>query len=323
MISFSGYKRWVTCPRMYYYHDIEKDRPGKKSSALVFGSLMDGVINDILLGKCTDPRSRISLEVAKVINEDMDFFPDDFDADLVDLPRLADLARVEGWKGKDIAEAVKSFLKSQDTLSSKQRMIMNQACWESLSVKADLMVDSFIQWVLPKIDQVIQVQQHLKDEQLGVHGYLDFIARLKDGRTVLFDVKTSKMPYAPTAVKESAQLALYCHMAGVDIGGFIVLTKTINKNKVKTCKPCGVKIEGGNSKKCPNCKSELQVKQQPSSYCQILIDKMPEQNKALTTGAISDTIKAIKANHFPRNVTACHNHYGKPCVYINKCWGKK
>ena len=73
---------------MYYYHDIEKDRPGKKSSALILGSLMDGVINDILLGKCTDPRSRISLEIAKVINEDMDFFPDDFDFFAVDFDFL-------------------------------------------------------------------------------------------------------------------------------------------------------------------------------------------------------------------------------------------
>jgi hypothetical protein len=321
MISFSGYKRYITCPRMYYYHDIEKDRPGKKSTALIFGSIIDSVVNDILASKCPNPHAALADAIGAAQTEPVEFDYADFDADLVDLPALEKLARIQGWKGGDIVATVQSFLKAQDSLSDKQRLVMATACWNSLLVKGEAMIDSFIRWALPNIKEVHSVQQYLKQD--GINGYLDFTCTWKDGRKILFDVKTSKMPYAPTAVTESAQLALYAAMTGYEYSGFIVLTKTLNKNKVKTCAPCGVKIDGGNSKKCPKCKTALNVVQTPTSYCQILIDKIPQVNKDLTKGAISDTIKAIEAKHFPRNVTNCFNHYGKHCVYVNKCWGKK
>lgn len=322
MISYSGYKRYITCPQYYKYHDIEKDRPGKKSSALLFGSIIDTVCNDILLGKTQTPIQDAAKLISQVKNEDIEFFPDDFDPDLVNIGDLDTFARRLGWKGKDVVDAIKTFLKAQDQLSDAQKQLVRRACWNSIQYKATCMIDSFIKWFLPKVDRVLEVQTHLVDQDRGIHGYLDFCVTLKTGERVLFDLKTSKMAYSFSAVTESPQLALYAAMKGYKYGGFVVLTKTLNKNKIKKCKPCGVEIEGGNTKNCPKCKKAMTVTSTPTSYCQILVDKIPQVNKDLTVTAIEDTIKVIKAGHFPRNLDHCWNHFGKHCPYVKKCWNK-
>ena len=324
-ISFSGYKRYVTCPRYYKFHDIDKDRPGIMTSPLVVGSIMDEVVNTVLTEDVEDPQALLELTAEKwfLDNPKIVFQTDDFDQDLCDIPALEAAAKSMGWKGKDVVKALKTFLNEQENLSSKQQGLVRLACRESLDYKMRCMLEGFMTWIYPKIDHVIDVQKHITSKDGTVHGYIDFTAvMLKDGRKVLFDLKTAKTPYEADAVLKSPQLALYCGIEGFEYAGFIVLSKTLNKQKTKTCKPCGVEIKGGNVKKCPKCKAELDVDMEPKSYAQMLINKMPAHNVNLTNEAIADTIKAIDAGHFPRNLNACFWMYGKPCPYVKKCWKK-
>jgi len=120
---------------------------------------------------------------------------------------------------------------------------------------------------------------------------------------------------------KSPQLALYCGIENYDYAGFIVLNKTISKNKVKTCVNCPeIRIEGGNTRKCPSCKDNLDFKINPTSYVQVLINKMPKRNITLTAEAIRATIDNIRENRFPRNLDTCSWIFGKPCTYFDKCW---
>jgi hypothetical protein len=48
-ISYSAYKKYTTCPKMYEYHYNQKLRPTGTSSSLLFGSAMDEALNALLL----------------------------------------------------------------------------------------------------------------------------------------------------------------------------------------------------------------------------------------------------------------------------------
>lgn len=313
-LSFSGYKKYHDCPQYYKYHYIDNDRPGKNSSALAVGTAVDEIVEAILLKKDYDQNAIINAAKA----ENVVFYDDDFDADLVDLQKIETFAKSLGWAGDDIVTAIKDMLKDQETLSDNQQTFLNFAVWESLTVKINAMVESFNTWILPQIAEVHEVQTKLDNELLT--GKLDFTATLKDGRKVLFDLKTSKRGYEKDAVLFSPQLSLYAAMHDYEYAGFVVLSKSLNKNKVKTCPACKYSEDGGRRKNCPKCKTVMDFTVQPTSYSQIIVDKIPESSKELTLNALKDTIKSIDGGHFPRNLSACSFMYGKPCIYKNKCW---
>lgn len=316
-LSISGYKRWHLCPKYYEYYDVNGDRPSANSSPLIVGTIVDDVVMGKLEGRDVNFRELI----AKHRGERVKFKTDDLDVDLIDTEQVKKYAKSLGWRGKDITKALKDFMKNQDSLSDNQHEVLSLATWQSLDVKIEAMLAAFDKWIAPKIKRVISVQEHLND---GVtHGYLDFVAETTDGKTVLFDLKTSKMSYDDDAVSFSPQLSLYARMRGADYAGYIVLVKTLSKNKQKWCKTCEYKETGGNRKKCPDCKTELNFKVSPTSYAQYLVAPVTQYNKDLTKHAMDDTIKCINNGVFPRNLNTCKWVFGEPCPYIKKCWKTK
>ena len=318
-LSFSAYKKYHDCPRLYKYHYVDKDRVDRDTSALKVGNIVDDAIMLILEGRSDTAHKIIADSVFAHSKSNVEFYPDDFDADLIDLTWASAVAAKHGWKGDNIKAAIVDMLKDQSGLSVKQRKVLNEIVWACLEIKILAMVESFEKWILPQIDQVHEIQLHLDD---GVtHGYLDFTATLKDGRKVLFDVKTSKRNYEADAVKKSPQLSLYAAMHDYEYAGFIVLNKTLSKNKLATCK-CGFKEEKSRKSKCPDCGKALNIQVNPTSYSQLLVDKVPDWNKALTKEAMNETIDAINKGVFPRNLNTCFWLYGRQCAYVNKCWGQ-
>jgi len=315
-LSYSAYRDYHVCPHYYKLKRVDKQPSGKDTSALAVGTILDEAVGALLTGEEYD----IDKAITTASMRDLGFYLDDFDADLINMDELMVLAKELGWKGDDLEGAIKSFLKEQDNLSTKQQELIQLAVWGCLRVKIHAMYDSFVKWIYPQIDKVHDIQTHLDNG--AIHGYLDFTATLKDGRKVLFDLKTSKMPYATDAVKHSAQLCLYAAMHDYEYAGYIVLSKTLRKNKHKTCE-CGYETSGGNRKKCPDCGSQLSVTMNPASYSQILVEPVPKWSKDLTIKAMTDTIKCIDDKCFPRNLTACKWMFGKPCPYIDKCWRNK
>lgn len=315
-LSFSGYKKYHDCPRLYKYHYIDKEPAGKETSALIVGSIID----DIGMRLLKDPESTydVDKEVKAVYKRNIEFYEDDLDLDLINLETIQEYAKSKGWEGDNIGDALKSFIKDQANLSMNQYEVLKKACWQSLAFKIEAMIESFKKWILPQIAEVHEIQLHLEDEV--THGYLDFTATLKDGRKVLFDLKTSKRSYETDAVLKSPQLSLYAAMHNYEYAGFIVLCKTLNKNKYKTCAPCGHAETGGNRTKCPKCKEKMQVQISPTSYSQMLVDSVPDWNKHLTKEAMRETIEAIDKGVFPRNLNTCYWMYGRECPYVSKCW---
>lgn len=83
-LSFSGYRRYMTCPHYYYLYDIKKQKPGKHTSALVVGTIVDDYVMAKLEGKDYDLEDAI--QNAYLV--DIDFYDDDSDMDLVDHDKL-------------------------------------------------------------------------------------------------------------------------------------------------------------------------------------------------------------------------------------------
>lgn len=317
-LSYSAYKKYHDCPKLYKFYYIDKDRPGRDTSALAIGSIVDESVEWLLKGTIEAAYESIRGGIVTAKQKPLMFYPDDLDWDLIDKKAAVKFAKDQGWKGDDLKSALGDFLKDQENLSPAQSLVLDSVVWQSLEVKIFAMVESFEKWILPQIKQVHEIQHHLDD---GVtHGYLDFTATLKDDRKVLFDLKTSKMPYAQDAVLKSPQLSLYAAMHDYEYAGYIVLNKSLNKNKVKTCAPCGTEIKGGNTKNCPSCKTPLKVSMNPTSYSQMLVNKVPDWNKALTKEAMRETIEAIDKGVFPSNLNTCFWMYGRDCVYAKKCW---
>lgn len=315
-LSISGFKRFMLCPKFYDYYDNQGDRPEQNSSPLAIGTIVDTVVEGKLKGEDINFRDLI----APYRGQRIVFKTDDLDIDFVNIKQVKEYAQSLGWSGKDIKKALKDFMQNQAELSDNQYDVLSLATWQSIDVKIEAMLAAFDKWIMPKIKRVISTQEHLDD---GVtHGYLDFIAETTDGKTVLFDLKTSKNSYDKDAVLYSPQLSLYAAMKGVDYAGYIVLTKTLSKNKEKTCSTCDFAETGGNRKKCPECKTELNFTVNPTSYAQYLVNKVPKYNKDLTKEAMYETIKCIDNGVFPRNLNTCKWVFGESCQYINKCWRK-
>lgn len=314
-LSFSAYKRFMTCPKYYQYHDIDKDRPPGTTSALLFGTYIDNVIELRL------KNSEIIPEFSLPASERVTFYPDDLDLDLIEdeiLNVLETDARSLGWSGDSITDALKGFISDQENLSDNQYFILQFAITQILRTKARAMISSFEKWILPDIKEIHSCQQ--KVENLSFTGIADLIVTLQDGRKAILDIKTSSAPYAKNSARYSAQLALYAHLAECDAVGFVVLNKTISKNKVKTCATCNHSETGGSRKNCPKCKTAMSYTVNPSSYSQLIVENISDEIRNLTKDALNDTIKCIENGVFPRNLTACTKMYGKPCPYIKKCW---
>jgi hypothetical protein len=332
-LSFSGYKRLVTCPKYYQLHDVEKLRPTRKSSALYVGTIFDEVINGVLLNSTVDPYENLKSLILKHKSENCEFFKGDYDADLLeekDVHTLKSYANSMGWKGDNFDELIQHLFDNQYELSDNQYKVLSECTWMSLYRKLEIMVESYIRTIMPKIKEVHFVQKEISvtTPSGSIRGFVDFAATLRDGRKVLFDNKTSNMPYLPGAVLESPQLALYSAIEGYEYAGFIVVNKQITKRKKKVCSKCDNDGTGTKFKRCnalinkKRCNAEWDETIDPYSFIQIHVDKMPDNSKDIVMEALDETIKVIDNGVYPRNLNACFKMYGRPCPYMKYCWQK-
>jgi len=190
-ISFSAWKKYLTCPEMYRLHYGERLRPSGTSSALVFGTAVDEGLNALLLGD----------------DKYMEVFRDHF--------RYEDFSNVQ-WDKRDIDMRVFD----EEQAQKLQGMPMEYISWASLRVKGRLGLEEYARDILPTIKKVISIQKEIE----GRPGVLDAILDFGDG-PVLVDHKTAARPYVRTAVQDSTQLALYCSHEKIKKAGFIILVK--------------------------------------------------------------------------------------------------
>jgi len=254
---------------------------------------MDEALNALLL-KTGDPlevfRDNFKFEELN----DVDWDGKDFDPDLFDSVQLEALSE-KPWEYK---------------------------CWASMRIKGRLLIEAYIEQILPKIKKVISVQKNIE----GGPGILDAVLELDYHGVVLIDHKTSARPYYRDAVQLSTQLALYASREKITKAGFVVLVKQIKKDRVKKCQKCGYDGSGFSHKTCNNmvkgkrCHGVWAETVGITPVIQLIVDDIPQANMDLMEASLLETEEAIAKEVFPPNLNACAKMYGKPCAFYNKCW---
>jgi hypothetical protein len=111
--------------------------------------------------------------------------------------------------------------------------------WVSLKKKAFLIIDAYLEQVIPRIREVKFVQREIKMTNPNGDtfiGYVDFCAVFENNQTIIFDNKTSSIKYAADATENSEQLATYFEAVQdelkIDGVGYVVIPKKIRKKKL-------------------------------------------------------------------------------------------
>lgn len=338
-LSFSSTQKYETCPKMYELHYKKKLRSNALSSALVFGKAFDHAIAKSLEGgdgiKAFDEawdKQEIKGKLTSIADlSDIEYFKSDLDVDLLTLDLRAKLDERKPSSVANIEDAVAwvnqgAFKKVPDNVTSYYKY----ACYLSLKVKGELMLQAFDRDIKPRLAKVISLQHMVElansDGDTTV-GYVDLIAQLDDGRVAIIDLKTASRPYEEDAVKLSSQLALYSFASDVehDCCAYAVIMKKVKKDYNKTCSICGV-ANTSTHKSCPSTESGKRCGGDfildPKFYVetQFLVDTIEDQVKDMVIDNFNQINKAIKHEIYPRYLKSCNDQYGRPCIYRDYCF---
>jgi hypothetical protein len=220
-----------------------------------------------------------------------------------------------------------------DNFTVNEKKFYNVMNWLSLKQKGLLMLIAYEKKVLPKIEKVHAVQKYVSLENADgdkVIGYVDLIADVKGIGTVILDNKTSAREYEEDSVLTSGQLSLYVHMLEEEYktryAGYIVMRKTIIKNRKKICKTCGYDGSGSRHKTCNNevegkrCGGDWAETISPDVFIQFITDEVPIETENIVLENFDNINEVIKAGNFTRNLNSCENYYGGKCPYFNLCY---
>lgn len=216
-LSHSSVSLYQQCSYCYYLKYIENIRPVKTKSALLFGAALDNAFNILLLEKDLDKAISIFKDEWKKVE---------------DIP-------VEYRKNEVDIELLNHYCNSP--VDPKDPSL----AWKTLYHKGLLFIETYYNEVLPKIKEVVSVQERFSFENADgdeIYGLIDLIVRWEDGKLYLLDNKTSSFKYSKDDAKNSPQLSLYHYVINekykLDGIGFIILSKNINKNRKKICQIC-------------------------------------------------------------------------------------
>lgn len=349
-LSHSKVSKYLMCPKSYKYHYVDKLKPLTHSGALYFGSAIDKALNELLLPTEGKLPEDILLEEFSKDGRKTDinvvYANSDFDEDLLERSDITEAKELLASMGvsqisdKMLVVEFKKLKKQKmdqgfDSFNDNQKKFYNFMNWLSMYRKGLLMLRDYRTEVLPLLEKVLMVQieiNHKINDNLVVNGFVDFIAKTKDGKIVLFDNKTSGITYDSDAVTNSPQLALYKEAIKtlypdlqIDHAGFIVIRKNIAKNTIKTCGICG-NIATGRHKTCDalnikgtRCGGDWIESIKPETQFQILVDKIPQTYKDIVVANYKEVEEGITKEVFPRNFDKCKNYYGGLCTYYAWC----
>jgi hypothetical protein len=306
-LSHSQINRWTHCPQSWHYHYVERYRPIAIASPLVFGSAIGKTFEHILQAHTNNA---VDLNIAK------DFFD-------------------KAWTWQEINGVPTNLKESKDIVYLKSDLDTDLAKtpWESLQVKAHLMIEAFIRDLLPKIIKVYSTEEEvlLTSGEDSSIGFADAVVDMEGYNTpIVIDFKTAGRPYTSNSVQESTQLAQYLYTLGdkykTNLAGYAVFLKNINKNRKKICKSCSFDGSDTRHKLCNNqvdgkrCNGEYTETTNPSCDIQIIVDTIgPEfQNKVIDNiGEVNDN---INAGNITMNVNNClNNGFHQRCEFYDLC----
>ncbi len=266
-ISNSALDAYQRCPRYYKFRYVEQVKGDFTSTPLLYGSAMDAALNYIL-ESIRDKKYWNIEDACHIFGNKMD----EWDGQ----------NRLEFFKN-EVPEELKDSI-DPDNIDHQYKVHEN-ICKRGI---ASLFV--YDKEIIPLLNEVLYVQHRFdipNEEDDMFTGVIDFVAKLKDGRTVVFDNKTASSKYTKKSVIESQQLSFYAEQfPDIKYAGYIVLIKDPAKYKGQTF--------------------------------QIIIDEIPEETRAASFKLLDETMQKIKEEKFDCNYKGC-KAFGKTCEYERAC----
>jgi hypothetical protein len=342
-LSYSKISSYSLCGQRYYLHYIKKYREKWQRSSLLFGSAIDDALNNLLLTNDLEKSLQVfekkwsfSFVNKKYVplknNPDIVYAEKDLDLDLIKLSE----------EDKMWLSSFKEYksTKKWDQISEEERSRYNSIMWESLKVKGDIIIKDYQKKIIPQFQSVDAVQHEsylTNSEGDTVVQYLDFVATLKDGSVVLFDNKTtsSLSYYDEESAGTSQQLISYYYnnkeTFKLTAVGFIVIQKTILKNKIKICSSCGKDGSESRARTCDSeklnekgkkerCNGEWSVTIDPECVIKMIVNPVSSAAEDLVLTTFDEANNGIKTGVYYRNLQVCKNIYGSPCQFYKLCW---
>jgi hypothetical protein len=288
-LSYSAISKYQECPFKYKLHYIDRLRQNYLSSPLIFGSAFDKVSTMILEDFGKEQRD-YAIEFATayyILTEAGDaikFSKSDCDLSLIPEHLLEGIENVYQLKAKEVLDSSRQY-------EVEQNMFYDLCC-VSQKEKGILLLAEFKNWVYDNVASVISMQDKVEfanEEGDSFEGYIDFICTLKNGKTVIMDLKTSSNPnkyYTEGSADISPQLTIYSQGKEIKDVGYIVLDKTIRKKE-------------------------------PRVRFKEVYGTITEEQVSKTFNDIDDALHKIRAEEFPKNEDSCNNFGG--CPYRAYC----
>lgn len=355
------------CPQAWSYRYVDKIQVEDIGSSTFFGSAVDAAIIDMLTDKSKNPyktfenlwtagRDFKGKPTQIFDNDKINFAHADFDKDVINAFAGEDLPVLQKWieelkltdLGNDFAEVYSKCSKAKKNpykrLPADYLTYFNRASWLSMYRKGLLLIESFEQQFVPKIEEVLAVQKHssIKDEVVGdsISGYIDMILKLKGHeRPIIFDLKTAARPYTQEQIDHSEQLTIYLAMEGqrfnTDKVGYIVLSKAINKEVEAYCSKCNYKKDGSH-RTCNNeinqldevgtitgkkvrCKGEWNETVVLKPEVQIMISSKTDNQVNQVMDDQANIILGMKNKVVFKDLSKCDSWFGNRCAFYNLC----
>ena len=266
-ISNSKLELWTTCGLKFRFRYIDNLKGNYTSTPLLFGTAIDNALNHIL-ESIRDKKPWTKEEVLNIFH-----------------------TKMCEWNGENRLDFFKN--EAPDELKDSidpENADHQELVWENIYKRGIACIDVYINEILPQFDEVISVQTPVEigngdgDSLVGV---VDFIVKMKDGRVVLMDNKTSSAKYPKNKVVKSQQLSLYLEQfPEIRYAGYCVVIKNPEREKGLTH--------------------------------QILIDEIPEETRADAFKRLEQALLDIKNKKFEPNYKSCMA-FGKPCEFARLC----
>jgi hypothetical protein len=265
-ISHSKVELYNTCPAKYKFRYIDKLDVDKTFTPLLFGSAIDQALNYVLI-QTKDKKPVDIVEAKRIFNAEMD-----------------------KWHGQNELAYFKYELPEDQVIEGDDEGNQVRA-HRHLKTIGEKMLDTYVAEILPLFDEVIDVQitkniKNEEDDELIL--VVDFVAKLKDGRVVTFDNKTTgdvKKNYPKNSVQKSQQLSIYAEFADNNLAGYIAMQKKLKDDKI---------------------------------VWNIIVDEIPDEQIETAFNKVDDALRAIKREEFDKNEKGCFS-FGKLCEYAGLC----
>lgn len=348
-LSHSAASKFMDCPTAWKFHYKHKLRTPLQSSALLFGSAIDAAVTAMMKGGDKTPEDVFAYEWRfQEINGKGTYLPNatnivyansDYDGELLHVEDINTLK--ETYRVENPLSEVDQIYDEKDALSyaglpEDRKKLLNHANWLCLYRKGMLMLKAVREEILPNVEEVLGSQVYVKlENQQGdsIIGYADLVVKWRGYDVpIILDFKTSTREYDKDSVLTSPQLTLYVHALNEQFktrkAGFVIMYKTVMKNKTKHCLTCGHDGTGKQHKTCDNeasgtrCKGAWQITMNPKVRTQVIINDIPEQTENIVLDNMDYINQAITNGVFHRNFSSCIKPYGK-CAYYNLCYQGK